>query len=991
MIHLHTRSNYSLLHSCLKIEDIVAIAKQNNMPAIALCDEDVLFKAIEFHDLCRKNNIKPIIGLDKTIEELNFIFLAKNNEGYRQLIQLSQKQSTLDFDFSNLITILYPKEDKLKQALISKDVETLEQIKAQIQMIPSLYLGIINTQHSLDIEYNQFFKTSFDLPAVALSYILYQNKEDSETLDILNAIDLGYTYDDFRLPSFKGRYFRTEAEMKQLYSETELSNTELIASQCNVDLKLPLNSIPTHNEQSRQYLIELCNKGLAKRRNNKIEPIYQTRLDYELSVITKMGFENYFLVAWDVVLYAAKNNIYVGPGRGSSAGSLVAYCLGITKVDPIQYNITFERFLNASRATMPDIDIDFPDSKRETILDYVREKYGQDYVANIITFSTLKSKMCLRDVAKVLKFDSYEIESIVKFVTNQNDSLQQVITNNPKLQAVISKNRRVKQLFEIAQKIEDFPRHISTHASGIVIAQLPIEYNCPTLLIGDQNTTQLTMHYLERFGLIKFDFLGLKNLTIIEQTIENLELITNKKIDITKISINDKKTYDLLSSGNTLGIFQFESEGIKNVLRKIKPEKIEEVALVLALYRPGPLKNIPEFIKKKENPSLITYPDEKLKPVLQETLGIMVYQEQIMQVAQIMASFSLEKADNLRRAMSKKNVKEFDSLKETFIQNSVKNEYTLEKAAQIFDAMLEFSNYGFNKAHAYSYALLSYQMAFLKANAPACFYTSLLNSVIGNHTKTYQYLQEAKQMQLYVEKPNIRYSNTQYSINEHKVYFPLTGIKNIGIKTASLIIENRTHFDTYLDFVVFAVIQRINLASVESLIYAGALDCFDENRNTLIKNLSIFYLYGERILVKNKEGKLVANYHLLTKPELVKHEENLFEMLQKEKEVLGFYFSNHPFIELRKNGRYVSLSQIQSEGKYNSFITIDKIRLHTTKKGDEMCFIKASDESATLDFVVMPSVFKKHKDILKVSESYQVFLVKDNQESILIQSFKKIE
>lgn len=989
--HLHTRSNYSLLHSALKIEDIVRLAKFHQMDAIALCDEDVLYQAVEFYDLCIKNGIKPIIGLDKEIEGFSFLMIAKNNQGYLDLVSFSQNKITLEHNFENVFLILYPKEDKLKQALISHDKSLLVEYHNQLKHLKNLFIGISNTEYSIDLTYNQLFKKIFSLPPVALSYILYEKKEDDQILDVLYAIDLGYHLDDHRLPAFKGRHFRSIEEMKNLYSEEELENTQYIKNHCNINLEFKKNELPIFKQANpKQFLIQLCNKGLKRRRNNHVEEIYQKRLDYELDIIIKMGFENYFLVAWDVVLFAKKNHIYVGPGRGSSAGSLVAYCLGITKIDPILYNITFERFLNAERITMPDIDIDFPDIKRDLILDYVKEKYGESNVAHIITFATLKAKMCLRDVAKVLNIDSYELDYVLKFITNTNISLTQIISENEKLKEIISKNKKIKNLFSFALKIEDFPRHISTHASGVVISEHPIIMNCPTIEMEGQLTTQYTMQYLERFGLIKFDFLGLKNLSILENSVDLFKQISNKVIDLSKINLRDSKTYELLSRGNTLGIFQLESDGIKAVLQKIKPYQLEDIALVLALYRPGPMKNIPLFAQKREDNSQIQYPDIRLAPVLKETLGIMVYQEQIMQIAQIMANFTLQKADNLRRAMSKKDANEFKILKNEFVDNSVKNGFEKVKTENIFDQMLEFSNYGFNKAHAYSYALLSYQMAYLKANLPICFYTSLLNSSIGS-SKTYQYLSEAKSIGLYIEKPNVNFSEEQYCIKNQKVYYPLTGVKNIGSKTAQIIEKYRGLFTSFVDFIVFALIYKIDFTQIENLIYAGALDDFKFNRTTLIKNLELVYLYCERILIKDINGEIKPNFNLLTPPKMIEYESNKMEETRKEKEVLGFYFSTHPFSEIRKdNPRYIQLSQIQINTKFQSLITIEKIKTHKTKKGDEMCFIVGSDEMMVFDFVVMPKIYSQYKNDLKVGDSYIIFAVKENEKAPMIQSFKKL-
>lgn len=997
--HLHTRTSYSLLSSTLTIDKLIECTKKNSMTSIAICEENVLFSTVEFYDKCIANNIKPIIGIDKKIADNHFIFLAKNNAGYQELIKISSYDMTLEnIDTTHLVTILYPKEDALKQAMMYGDTLKIEEILISYKNLNDFYVGIINTEHSIDIEYNNTLTTilkKHNIKPVALSYILYEKAEDVETLDLLTAIKHGYTVDDHRLPTYKGRYFRSINEMEQLYTSEQLKNTEVIAEMCNVNIDdIQKSSLPNYPvENSDNYLRKLAQKGLEKRCSNEISAIYQQRLEYELDIITRMNFSDYFLIVWDLILYATKHNILVGPGRGSAAGSLVSYCLGITKIDPIIYQLPFERFLNPERVTMPDIDIDFQDNRRDEMIQYVSEKYGEEHVSQIIVITTLKARAAIRDVGRVLGYQVYEVDAITKMIPNKEGiTLMEAETTNNRLKDLLEKNKKYRNLYEIAKKIENFPRHISTHAAGIVLSKHKIVDTVPTIEVDGITLIQYTMNYLERFGLIKIDFLGLRNLTIIQNTIHLIEQKIQKKININQIPLNDLKTYELLSRGDTFGIFQLESTGIRELIKNLKPRNIEDISLVLALYRPGPMKNINMFLEKRAYPEKVVYPLPSLEPILKNTLGIMVYQEQIMQVAQKMANFSLGKADILRRAMSKKDNIYFEKIEKEFMQGCAANGYSFEDAQNVFQLMEEFANYGFNKAHSISYAMVAYQMAYLKTNSPLYFYTSLFNNVLGSSSKMFLYLQEAKKIGITVEKPNINFSEYQFVIKDDKLYFPLSAIKNLGVIAVNAILEERKkgNFKNFLDFLVRAEIIGINKKIIESLIYAGAFDCFNETRNTLLFNLERFMMYVERIMVFDKEGNRIPKFSLLSPPEVEKQMEDKYFNMRQEKEVLGFYFSNHPIIALRNQQKdAVSLSDMVETKRYKTFMLIEKIKYHKTKKGDDMCFITGSDESIRMDFVLMPKQFIKFQDELEIGACYFVVANKEKEKSAIIQIMQK--
>ena len=582
------------------------------------------------------------------------------------------------------------------------------------------------------------------------------------------------------------RYFRSKEEMVELYDEDDLAASDKIAQMCHVEMKFPKAILPKFKNRygmsSEEFLRRLCHKGLEKRMQyQKIPSVYEQRLRYELDVIISMGYADYFLIVWDFIRFAKTQDIYIGPGRGSAAGSLVAYCLGITHADPIRYHLLFERFLNPERVSMPDIDTDFPDDRRDEVIAYVHDLYGEHHVSHIITFNTLAAKQVLRDVGKAMQVAPRQIDLLCKLVPNRPKvTLQDAYQERVKFKQMINSGEQMRKLFAIALQLEGLPRHSSLHAAGIILSNEDISNVCPLIDVDEgMCATQFTMEYLEELGLIKMDFLGLRNLTIIDEIVHQINA-KEKRLDIMHIPLDDAKTYQLIRSVDTVGVFQLESEGMKNLIRKMKPTCFEDIVATVALFRPGPMENIPRYLECRTHPEKVDYLHPDLKSILENTYGVMIYQEQVMQIAQTMAGFSLGKADNLRKAISKKKGKELQSLREDFVEGAKQKGYEESLAIRVYELIMKFANYGFNRSHSVAYGMIAYQMAYLKANAPLYFFTALLNSVIGSETKTSEYVFEARKRHIEILLPSVNQSSNQYEIEGNALRFPLVGIKGIG-------------------------------------------------------------------------------------------------------------------------------------------------------------------------------------------------------------------
>ncbi len=994
MVHLHARSCYSLLESSLRIENLVDRNIELGFRHVALTDLNSMYATMKFYKYCRTKNVHPILGLELEVQcpqgTTHFVLLAKNDQGLQALYSLSSKKMQYNaqieltemFNYVHhcvVITCGIQDHDVFNEWMLHKEEKELKAFFSLCQdHIDTFYAGILCNDAGFWKQKNQWLKQIAHEQGVttcALSYNLYEKKEDVLQLRILKAIQKQARIHDQNLNVLNDRYIRSAQEMEQLYDPEDLQVTEKIAEMCNVQMAMEKSHLPVFKNKlgidSKSFLIKLCKAGLIKRCQNHVSDVYKKRLEYELSVITGMGFTNYFLIVYDFIRYARSQGIYVGPGRGSAAGSLVAYCLGITHIDSIKNNLLFERFLNPERISMPDIDTDFPDDRRDEVIEYVKNLYGQEHVCHIVTFNTLKAKQVLRDVGRVYSISSVKIDSLTKLIKNvPGTTLQKTYQESDRFRTLVKNDKVLKELFEVCLSLEGLPRHISLHAAGIVLSDQPVQKVCPIVQVDEHNyATQFTMEYLEELGLIKMDFLGLRNLTTIDQIVKRIETSNHQKIDILKIPLNDQRTYQLLSRADTLGVFQLESHGIQSLLRKMKPSRFEDICAVLALYRPSAMQNIDLYIERKEDPSKVVYPHPLTKPILEETYGIMIYQEQVMQIATAVGGLSLSQADSLRKAMSKKKQKEMDSYKETFIQGALKNHCTYKQASSLFDTMAQFASYGFNKSHSYAYALIAYQMAYLKANYPLYFYQSLFDSVIGSEIKTSQYMQECRHRKLMILPPHVNMSKERYHIEDKALRMPLQIIKGIGHTIYPLILKEREKgtFVDFIDFVVRMNAAKLGESSMRILIDAGALDGWGLNRASMHENLGKVLVYAD--LVKTEiQGQISFDFSVVSKPNLMKLKENPLERAKKEFRVYGFYLSEHPVQRLRQNQypRCIPLSQCESREGYLEVIgRILNFRSHKTKQGDPMAFVSIEDESGKLDLVIMPSLYEKVKDQLQ--------------------------
>lgn len=938
-VPLQVKTSYSLLSSLNNIEKLVSLAKNLGYTSLAITDSN-MFGTIEFYKCCLKYQIKPIIGLELTISDSIIILYAKNELGYKTLIKLSTLASERNLKIDDL-------QDFVNVVLVMPFQSFNEKI---FNLFENKYIGYSNQSEKECIKH----------PKVFISNVLYLNKNDYQYLDYLYMIRDGKVLGEFELNTYKGHHLLSKEEIIKIADEEDIQNSKHISDICNVEIKYTKNLQPLYKEgiDEFQYLTNLCQKGLNKRLNNNIEKKYQDRLNYELSVINKMGFCNYFLVVYDYVKYAKKNNILVGPGRGSAPGSLVAYTLGITEIDPIKYNLLFERFLNPERVTMPDIDIDFDSNKRELVVNYVIEKYGIKNVAGIITFNTLASKQVIKDVGRVLNIPLKLTDAISKLITDKD--LITSYNNNSKLKSLINSSEELKKLYDISLHLEGLPRHVSIHAAGIVISNRHLDEVIP-LYKNDIGiyTTAYSMNYLEELGLLKMDFLGISNLTIIDEIITNIKNNEQINISFNNIPLDDTKTMEIFKKADTDGIFQFESPGMKNFLKKLNPNSLDDLIAAIALYRPGPMDNIDSYIKRKSGKEPISYLDKSLEPILKSTYGIIIYQEQIMQIANVLAGYSLGEADILRRAMSKKKLDILQNEKEKFIKRSIEKGHSEESATKIFELILKFAGYGFNLSHSVSYAIVAYKMAFLKRHFCHYFMLSLLNNAIGSDVKTQIYISEAKHKKITITPPDINISTYKYIIKNKQIICPFSIIHNIGYSVSHAIIKEREKgpFKDFLDFVTRCYSGTINKKIITSLINAGVFSSFNINKKTLNENLDNIINYAEL----TKDIGLIE----IEKPTIIQYQEYDKETLTNlELSSFSFYLSNHPVSEYRQNE---SLTTINIEDKFNQKINIilyvEKIKEVLTKKNDVMAFVIASDEFKSISLTLFPSIYQENKDL----------------------------
>ncbi|MBP3460907.1 MAG: DNA polymerase III subunit alpha [Bacilli bacterium] len=941
-IPLYIKTEYSLLDSIIRIKELVKVSKELGYKALAITDNN-LFGVYEFYRECIQNDIKPIIGLEVEIDKLKIVLYAKGNVGYKNLIKVYENIDNYSIEILN----------KYSEDLICiLPYESLKLYNDLNKIYKDLFVGYKNKEQQ---EKTKNYKNIY------MKETLYINKNDKIYYLYLKGIKERITINE--IDDDSDNYLDINIE------NIDLINYQYIYDNCDIKIEkdndlLPIYEVPKGYD-AFNYLKEQCKLGLKKRFGERVKKIYIDRLKYELSVIKQMGFCNYFLIVMDYVKFAKESGILVGPGRGSAAGSLVAYVTEITDVDPIKYNLLFERFLNPNRVTMPDIDIDFEYDRREEVIDYCIKKYGEKKVAGIITFGTLASRQVIRDVGRVMDLDPKEIDSFAKLIDSKLSLKENY--NNEKIKNILNRNKEMKDLYKISLKLEGIKRHTSVHPAGIVMSNKNLDEVLPIVKKDNMYLTCFTMNYLEELGLLKMDFLALKNLSLITSIINDLKK-DNINIEFDKIPLNDIKTYQIFEKANTVGIFQFESEGMKNFLRKLKPNNIEDLSIALALYRPGPMNNIDLFIKRKEGKEKIDYIDDRLEDILKPTYGIIVYQEQIMKISNIMANYSLGEADILRRAMSKKKEEMLLKEKDKFIDGSIKNGFKKETSIKVYNLILKFADYGFNRAHSYAYAIISYKMAYLKANYNKYFMKSLLDNVIGT-ISTKEYIYEAKINDIKILKPDINLSSNLYIVEKEGLRFPLSCIKNIGYNACITILEERKNgiFKDIFDFVNRVYSMKVNKKTIISLINAGCFDSFNINRKTLIENIDIIINYADIYKELGED---------LEKPNLIEYEEYDNKiLLNKELDAFGFYLSNHPVQEYKlKDKKLISLNEIKNnfDKLVNIVVVIDKIKIVNTKNNEQMCFITGSDEFDSIDIVLFPKTYQKYNkfnidDIIKIN------------------------
>lgn len=948
-IPLFNKSNYSLLSSLLKIDDLVSYAVDNNLPGIALSDTN-MYGVMEFIKKCKSNNIKPVIGLDLLLDDFNISLFAKNYDGYKSLIKLSTIQNEKRVKLSDL-------EEFNNEVIAIIQFKYKDNFLTLSKIYDDIYLGYATKKEELEA-------LVITKDVVFFREGLYLNKNDSDTLTYLYKIRDGKTINDDIYYDIENHELNIK-DILNLSDNVGLINTIKIFDSCNLEFPKASILLPIYDcGDPSKYLFELCKVGLNKRLGGNISDEYKKRLGYELKIIDEMGFPNYFLVVYDFIKFAKKNKILVGPGRGSAAGSLVAYSLGITDIDPLKYDLLFERFLNPERKTMPDIDTDFPDDKRDEVIQYVIDKYGKKRVSGIVTFGTMGAKQVLRDVGRVLNIPVYKIDSLSKFIPSfTKEKLGDFYKNNKAFKAKIDADISLTKMFKIALKLEGFPRHTSSHAAGIVMCQVDLDEVIPLTVSEGMYLTSYSMEYLEELGLLKMDFLGLKNLTIINNIITDIKNTTGEVVDFNNIPLDDIDTLKVFEEANTSGIFQFESVGMRNFLRNLRPNTFEDIFAAIALFRPGPAINIDSYIKRKHKEEEITYLDPCLEPILKNTYGIFIYQEQIMQVASVFAGYSLGEADILRRAMSKKKLELLKGEEDKFITKSMKRGHSYELSKKIFDLILNFAGYGFNRSHSVAYSLIAYKMAYLKSHYKTIFFANLLTNVIGSEAKTHEYIMEAKANNIEIEKPSINKSDIRYIVSDNKIIYPFSNIKSIGSVVASSIIKARSS-GKFVD--IYDAFSRLYIAGVgkknmETLIFADVFSEFNLTRATLIYNLDSLFNYAE--LTKDIDPSLVM------KPDIMPQKEFSNDyLLEMEKSVFGFYLSNHPTTMYIKDNKYaVSLNLVNNyfNKQVDTLILVDKIKVINTKKGEKMAFVTGSDETGTMEYTLFPRVFKLYSDIEK--------------------------
>jgi DNA polymerase-3 subunit alpha len=990
------------LQSPLRLQQLVAAAKQRDYQAVALTDRNVLYGAVEFYQLCQKAKIKPLIGMTLQLSDNDeVILLAQNNQGYHNLMKIStlknQQLAAGDHELKIAMLQKYLNDLYLITPLNARIISLIEQgqvaeaskyISDWLQYLtPKDFLIGVSSQLSQLLLQNLLqLAQKTGVKTTALDPVNYLDEADARYVKVVQAIDQGIRLqpnDWLQQPKLKAwlqpaevlvQSYRTAGMQAQLQQAAKICQTASFEMQFSAP-KLPHFPVP-QGQTATSYLQSLCVTGLKKRQIDVADShwqVYAKRLATELQVIKKMGFADYFLIVWDVTNFAHQAKIAIGPGRGSAAGSLVAYALAITDVDPIRFDLLFERFLNEQRVQMPDIDLDLPDSRRQEVINYVQKRYGSDHVAQIITFGTMGARQVLRDVGRVMGVSQIEMNTWSRLIPHElKITLKAAWQKSPKLRDRVTASEKNQLIFKTALSLEGLPRHFSIHAAGVILSDQRLAELIPLQVSSDgMLLSQYTKDYVEQLGLLKFDFLGLRNLTVLDKALFFVKKDFDPKFDIHQISLADPQTLQLFLQAKTTGVFQFESAGIRNVLSKLKPESFEDLTAVNALFRPGPMENIDHFIARKHRQEPIVYPDESLKPLLQKTYGILVYQEQVMQVASVMGDFSLAEADLLRRAMSKKKADQITELKNKFIAGAQKKGYQKQTALQVYDYIERFANYGFNRSHAVAYTKMAFELAYLKCHFPAAFMAALLDSVIGDHEKTKEYVLEARQQKVKLLAPNVNYSHYGFSLSKRSLLFGLGSIRLLRRDFVWEILKERKtngRYQNFQDFLQRLPHKFLKIESLQPLIYSGACDCFGLNRATLLHNLTKI-LDNVLLSGNNIELLTVLAPKLETVPEL-----ELSEKISKEEEYLGTFLSAHPVEQYQKIAELKQtslISQLQPKTSVTIIVYLKKIKEIRTKKGEQMAFLSGEDQSGQIEIIIFPNIYRQDLDL----QTQQVYLL----------------
>lgn len=1013
---LNVYSCYSFQNSTILIDQLCTRAKELHMEALALTDIDNMFGALEFSNACHKYGIKPVFGMQASVsiegEIYPFLLLCKDQIGYHDLLKICSEINLSDKHAIELeklsiyrehLFIISGCKEGIIERLILKELEAevlkyLEIFKKSFGQ--NYYICIQNHRLKLQQYLNErliALATLQNIKVIASNEVHYLYPQEAMTLDLLQACAKGIKLETNHQPVTDQMYLKNSYEMSLLFNKEIIDNTNDVLKRCNVTIEtnqmhLPRYPLPS-NATSDVYLRQLCIVGLKKRfKGQKVPDQYIQRLKKELTVIDKMGFNDYFLIVFDYVRFAKNNHILVGPGRGSAAGSLVSYVLGITNVDPIKYNLFFERFLNEERVSMPDIDIDFQDDRRDEVVEYVTQKYGQEHVGQIVTFSTYGPKVALKDLGKAVSVPLPKLELMTKYIpTGKNKkTVKEVYETSYSFQNLINQEPALRKILPSVYIVEHLPRNISMHAAGVVLSNDCLNEVVPLTKGPNFNVlTQYSKDYIESVGLLKMDFLGLKNLTIISYILKNIEKYENIRLNLNELNYNDKRTFDMISCGDTLGVFQLESSGMKNLLRQMKPYCLDDIIDAIALYRPGPMNEIPHFIARRFKKEKVEYPLPELENILKSTNGIFIYQEQIMQVAQIIAGFSLSKADILRKAMSKKTASLMSSMKNDFISGAIDNGYKEADAKRIFDLIERFADYGFNKSHSVAYGIIAYQLAYLKVNHPLAFYSAVLSNEQNSDKNKTNYINEAKKYGIKILLPSVNYSTNRFELENGNLRYSLLGIKNVGMAGYKAIVEERNRgglFKDLFDFISRMDSSKVNVKMFESLVDAGAFDEFHLNRATIKANLSKLVEYAD---LKNSVG--------IDEPPILENiAESKIQRLELEKNVLGVYLSTHPIVYVKQRLKLPvvpvsSLNQYVSK-RVQIVLSISRIKPIVDKKGNEMCFIEGYDETGSIEGVVFSFAYQKARLILQKGKIVYIEGKIDNRDklSLIVNNVKDI-